>query len=127
MLRAVQRAVEQTKKELGSIDRVTNAAATMPLGLLVHQALEVILEIMAIDFGGLVHVTEAALPRLLARRQGEFVSFSSLLWPTLYFGAYSDLRPWSHGDASTIEQLSPRSIDLYANVTPLDRVILDVH
>jgi NAD(P)-dependent dehydrogenase (short-subunit alcohol dehydrogenase family) len=88
---AVQRAVEQTEEQLGPIDRVTNAAAIMPLGLLAEQRLEVIHKIMAINYGGLVNVTKAALPRMLARRRGEFVSFSSMagLWPILYFGGYS--------------------------------------
>src|ERR1700721_2020027 len=49
---AVQRAVEQTEEQLGPIDRVTNAAAIMPLGLLAEQRLEVIHKIMAINYGG---------------------------------------------------------------------------
>jgi len=88
---AVQAAVEKTEQVLGPIDRVTNAAAIMPLGLLVDQRLETIQKIMAINYGGLVNVTKAALPRLLARNSGEFVSYASMAghWPILYFGAYS--------------------------------------
>lgn len=88
---AVQAAVEQTESILGPIYRVTNAAAIMPLGLLVEQRLDVIHKIMAINYGGLVNVTKAALPRLLARKRGEFVSYASMAghWPILYFGAYS--------------------------------------
>lgn len=88
---AVQAAVEQAESTLGPIYRVTNAAAIMPLGLLVEQRLEVIHKIMAINYGGLVNVTKAALPRLLARKRGEFVSYASMAghWPILYFGAYS--------------------------------------
>jgi NAD(P)-dependent dehydrogenase (short-subunit alcohol dehydrogenase family) len=88
---AVQEAVDQAEQQLGPIDRVTNAAAIMPLGLLLEQQRDVILKIMAINYGGLVNVTKAVLPRMLARRSGEFVSYSSMVghWPILYFGAYS--------------------------------------
>jgi len=88
---AVESAVEHTERQLGPIDRVTHAAAIMPLGLLAEQRSEVILKIMAVNYGGLVHVTKAALPRMLARRRGEFVSYSSAVgfWPILYFGGYS--------------------------------------
>src|ERR1700730_8012504 len=61
----VQSAVDLAEKTLGPIDRVTNAAAIMPLGLLTEQRLDVILKIMAVNYGGLVNVTKAALPRLL--------------------------------------------------------------
>lgn len=87
---AVQAAVDQTEAMLGPIDRVTNAAAIMPLGLLTEQRLDVINKIMAINYGGLVNVTKAALPKLLARGRGEFISYASMAghWPILYFGAY---------------------------------------
>jgi short-subunit dehydrogenase len=63
----------------------------MPLGLLVEQAPAQIHKIMAINYGGLVNVAHAALPRLLARGRGEFVSYASLagLMPTIYMGAYN--------------------------------------
>jgi len=88
---AVQSAVDQAENKLGPIYRVTNAAAIMPLGLLIEQRLDVVLKIMAINYGGLVNVTKAALPRMIERRHGEFVSYSSMAghWPILYFGAYS--------------------------------------
>jgi NAD(P)-dependent dehydrogenase (short-subunit alcohol dehydrogenase family) len=87
----IQRAVDLAEKTLGPIGRVTNAAAIMPLGLITEQRLDVILKIMAINYGGLVNVTKAALPRLLERKRGEFISYSSMAghWPILYFGAYS--------------------------------------
>jgi NAD(P)-dependent dehydrogenase (short-subunit alcohol dehydrogenase family) len=88
---AVVDAVDRAEGQLGPIYRVTNAAAIMPLGLLSEQRVEVILKVMAVNYGGLVNVVRAALPRLLARRRGEFVSYSSMVghWPILYFGAYS--------------------------------------
>lgn len=87
---AVQEAVRRTEAELGPIDRVINAAAIMPLGLLMEQKTELIHRIMAINYGGLVNVTHAVLPGMLARRRGEFISFSSSAghMPILYMGAY---------------------------------------
>jgi NADP-dependent 3-hydroxy acid dehydrogenase YdfG len=88
---AVQAAVLRATSSFGPIDRVTNAAAIMPLGLLVEQPREVILKIMDINFGGLVNVSKATLPGMLQRRSGEFVSYSSMAghWPILYMGAYN--------------------------------------
>lgn len=87
---AVKAACESAQARLGPIDRVVNAAAIMPLGLLTEQANAVIHKIMAINFGGLVNVTQAVLPSMLQRGRGEFVSFSSSAGhiPVLYMGAY---------------------------------------
>lgn len=87
---AVKAAVEQTETALGHIDRVINAAAILPLGLLMEQDLNLIHRVMAINYGGLVNVAKAALPAMLRRDQGEFISFASLAghFPSLYFGAY---------------------------------------
>ena len=88
---AVKAAVERTERELGPIDRLINAAAIMPLGLLAEQDREVILKIMAINYGGLINVTKAVLPRMLERKRGQFISFASMAghWPILYMGAYN--------------------------------------
>lgn len=87
---AVERAVAEAESKLGPIDRLVNAAAIMPLGLLAEQSRETIMKIMAINYGGFVNVTKAVLPGMLARRRGEFVSFASMAghWPILYMGAY---------------------------------------
>lgn len=88
---AVAAAVDQAERQLGPITRVVNAAAIMPLGRLTEQPLDTIHRIMAINYGGLVNVTRAALPNMLARGQGDFISYASMAghWPILYFGAYS--------------------------------------
>jgi len=88
---AVESAVERAEKELGPIDRLVNAAAIMPLGLLMKQPRDLIMKMMAINYGGLVNVTQSVLPRMIARRRGEFVSFSSMAghWPVIYMGAYN--------------------------------------
>ncbi len=88
---AVEAAVERCERELGPITRLTNAAAIMPLGLLLEQPRETIHKIMAINFGGMVNLTKAALPRMIERGRGEFVSYASMAghWPILYMGAYN--------------------------------------
>ena len=47
--------------------------------------------LMRINFGGVVNVTRAVLPRMLERRSGDLVNFGSLAgWvPSIYLGAYS--------------------------------------
>jgi NAD(P)-dependent dehydrogenase (short-subunit alcohol dehydrogenase family) len=88
---AVEAAVERCERELGPITRLTNAAAIMPLGLLMEQPRDIIHKIMAINFGGMVNLSKAALPKMLARGRGEFVSYASMAghWPILYMGAYN--------------------------------------
>ncbi len=88
---AVEAAVERCETEIGPITRLTNAAAIMPLGLLMDQPRDIIHKIMAINFGGMVNLSKAALPRMIARGHGEFVSYASMAghWPILYMGAYN--------------------------------------
>lgn len=88
---AVQSAVVRVEDTLGPIDRLVNAAAIMPLGTLLDQPRSLTLKIMDINYGGLVNITHTVLPRMLARRRGEFVSFSSMAghWPVIYMGAYN--------------------------------------
>jgi NAD(P)-dependent dehydrogenase (short-subunit alcohol dehydrogenase family) len=88
---AVKAAVDTCETRLGPITRLVNAAGIMPLGLLTGQPRELVLKIMAINYGGLVNVVSAALPRLLQRGSGEFVSYASMAghWPILYMGAYN--------------------------------------
>lgn len=89
--RAVAEAVRRVEAELGPIDRVVNAAAIMPTDRLLDQDAELVNRIMAINYGGTVHVTMAALPGMIARRRGDLVNFASVAgWmPSLHFGAYN--------------------------------------
>jgi NADP-dependent 3-hydroxy acid dehydrogenase YdfG len=89
-LAAVEAAAQQAEDTLGPIDRLVNAAAIMPLGLLTEQPAGLMHKTMAINYGGLVNVSKAVLPRLIARGRGEFVSFASMAghWPVMYMGAY---------------------------------------
>lgn len=88
---AVEAVVKQVESELGPVDRVLNAAAIMPLGNLLEQDLALIHRIMEINYGGVVNVTRAALPRMLERGRGDFVNFASMAgWtPLLWMGAYN--------------------------------------
>jgi len=87
----VERIVNEVETELGPIDRVYNAAAIMPLGDILKQETAVIHKIMDINYGGLVNITKAALPAMLKRGRGDFISFSSMAgWmPCLQVGAYN--------------------------------------
>jgi NAD(P)-dependent dehydrogenase (short-subunit alcohol dehydrogenase family) len=88
--RAVAETVRQVEAELGPIDRVMNAAAIMPTDRLLDQDAELVNRIMAINYGGTVNVTYAALPGMVARRCGDLVNFASVAgWmPSPHFGAY---------------------------------------
>ncbi len=88
---AVEVAVRQVEEELGPIERVYNAAAIMPTGLLLEQDRELIHRIMEINYGGTVNVTLATLPGMLERGRGDLINFASMAgWvPSPHFGAYN--------------------------------------
>lgn len=83
--------VRKVEAELGPLDRVVNAAAIMPTGLLAEQDTALINRIMAVNYNGTVNVTQAALPGMLERGRGDLVNFASIAgWsPTMHFGAYN--------------------------------------
>jgi len=87
----VEQVVKDVETQLGPIDRVYNAAAIMPLGDILKQDIAVIHKIMDINYGGLVNIAKAALPGMLKRGRGDFISFSSMAgWmPVLQVGAYN--------------------------------------
>ncbi len=83
--------VAEVEDNIGPIDRVYNCAAIMPLGKVLEQDVEIQHKLMSINWGGLVNIAQATLPRMIARGHGDFVSFASMagLIPTLLTGAYS--------------------------------------
>lgn len=89
--RAVDALVARVEDDLGPIDRVMSAAAIAPSGLLAEQSADLVNRVMRINYGGVVNVTRAVLPRLLQRHSGDLVNFGSLAgWlPSMYLGAYS--------------------------------------
>ncbi len=88
---AVSSAVQEIEQSLGPIERLYNCAAIMPFGILVEQDNAIIHKQMAINYGGLVNITQAVMPGMLQRRRGDFVSFASMAgWiPMLKTGAYT--------------------------------------
>lgn len=87
----VQKVVAAIEKELGPIHRVYNAAGIMPLGRLLKQDNGIAKKIMDINYGGLLNIAQAALPAMVDRGAGEFISFASMagIIPTMLTGAYS--------------------------------------
>lgn len=87
----VKEVVDDIEANLGPIDRVYNCAAIMPLGKILEQDIAVQHKIVSINLGGLMNVATAALPAMVARGKGDFVSFASMagIIPTLLTGAYS--------------------------------------
>ena len=88
---AVREAVAQVRDSLGAVDKLYTAAAIMPFGKLLEQDNAIIHKQMAINYGGLVNITQSVLPDMVARGRGDFVSFASLAgWiPMLKTGAYT--------------------------------------
>jgi NAD(P)-dependent dehydrogenase (short-subunit alcohol dehydrogenase family) len=88
---AVRNAVQEVEAKLGPIDRLYNCAAIMPFGKLVEQDNAIIHKQMAINYGGLVNITQAVMPGMLERGKGDFVSFASMagIIPMLMTGAYT--------------------------------------
>jgi short-subunit dehydrogenase len=87
---AVSAAVKEIEAQLGPIERVYNGAAIQPTGLLLEQDVQEIHRVMQVNYGGLVNVSLATLPRMLERRRGVLVNLASIAgWvPSLHFGAY---------------------------------------
>jgi len=77
-------------RQPGPIERVYNAAAIQPTGLLLEQDPAEIHRVMQVNYGGVVNVSIAVLPRMLERRRGSLVNFASIAgWiPNMHPGAY---------------------------------------
>ena len=88
---AVSEAVDKIEKDIGPIDRVYNAAAIMPSAKLLDQDTSLILKMMDINYGGLVNISKATVPKMIERGYGDFISFASMagFCPTMYLGAYT--------------------------------------
>ncbi|MFK7976214.1 MAG: SDR family NAD(P)-dependent oxidoreductase [Halioglobus sp.] len=88
---AVCAAVKEVEAQHGPVERLYNCAAIMPFGKLAEQDNAIIHKQMAINYGGLVNITQAVLPGMLERGRGDFVSFASMagIIPMLLTGAYT--------------------------------------
>lgn len=87
----VQAAAAEVEAQMGPIERLYNCAAIMPFGVLLQQDNGIIHKQMAINYGGLVNITQAVLPRMVERGRGDFISFASMagIIPMLKTGAYT--------------------------------------
>ena len=83
--------VSEVEAQHGPLERVYNGAGIQPTNLILEHDLDEIHRVMAINYGGVVNVTKAALPRMLERGRGSLVNFASIAgWiPNMHFGAYS--------------------------------------
>ena len=88
---AVRGIFSDIEARLGPVERVANAAAIMPFGRLVDEDPDLTNKVMAVNYGGLANVATAALPAMLERGYGDFISFSSMtgIIPGLLMGAYA--------------------------------------
>jgi NAD(P)-dependent dehydrogenase (short-subunit alcohol dehydrogenase family) len=87
----VDAVVKSVESDLGPVERVYNGAAIQPTGLLVELTADEINRVMNINYGGVVNVSLATLPRMLERGRGALINFASIAgWiPTMHFGAYN--------------------------------------
>ena len=75
---SVERAVEQTVVRFGRLDLVVNNAGFGSYTPFASAEDAELRELMEVNYFGAVHVTRAALPRLLERRCGHFVFVASI-------------------------------------------------
>ena len=75
--RQVEETVARVQSDLGPIDRLVHSAAIMPGMLLKDMAAEKINQVMMINYCGMVNVTKAVLPQMLARGSGDMILYGS--------------------------------------------------
>ena len=88
---AVSEVLADFEEAHGPLDRVVNAAAIAPGGLLAEQPLELARRVIEVNVQGVLNVTRLTLPGMLERRRGDLIMYGSLAgWlPSQRFGAYS--------------------------------------
>jgi NAD(P)-dependent dehydrogenase (short-subunit alcohol dehydrogenase family) len=86
----IERLVHKVESEIGPIDRLYHAAGIMPGRSLLSTPVEEILRVMAVNYGGMVHITKAVLPIFLRRNRGDVIVFGSVVGsvPITNLGAY---------------------------------------
>lgn len=88
---AVESVLADIRQRHGAIDRLTHAAAIMPMGRLNDLSSAQIVRQMHINYDGTVFLTKAVLPEMLQRQTGEIIIFGSLTGylPSPLMAAYS--------------------------------------
>jgi short-subunit dehydrogenase len=74
----VARLVDDVTAELGGIDILVNNAGIITVGPALTQSAEDLAHVMAANFWGAVHLTEAVLPQMLAQHKGQIVNITSI-------------------------------------------------
>ena len=88
---AVKEMVSQVQNEVGSIDRVTNAGAIMPMGKVADLSPESINQLMRINYEGTVNIVGNILPEMIKKDSGQIILFGSIAGtcPVENLSAYS--------------------------------------
>lgn len=74
----VKEIVERTQRDLGEIDRLTHAAAIMPLGKIDAMPVETFVRQIRINYEGTLYLVKTVMPEMLARDRGDIICFGSI-------------------------------------------------
>ena len=76
--KAVKTMVQQVQSEVGSIDRVTQAGAVMPMARIQDLDSSSINNLMRINYEGTVNIVSNVLPSMLEKNHGQIILFGSI-------------------------------------------------
>jgi len=74
----VKEAVERTRRDLGEIDRLTHAAAIMPIAKIDKMPVETFIRQMRVNYEGTVYLVKTIMPAMLERDCGDIICFGSI-------------------------------------------------